>query len=245
MPDLIVSRRKFLIGSAAALAAAAPAARLLRIPPALAAIGKRSSYSFTLVPSLEEMIYRIDPVARTIDDARFVARRFAYDNRKPQPITIERHGNTEFIQLEEGGFATSYIRTEGEAATRAGDILYVPTAQAKSTDKGNIVFAPGMRVERQSSAYLVENGGVTHIAADCPRLDADGGVILEGASTNYLFHSERPWKSEDHLLPPGEYTISWYGDGRVRVIGEGVALVHNRSKVMRIGSCSMDLAELR
>lgn len=94
MTGLITSRRRFLIGAAAAIAAVA-GARVLKQPPKLAPLspGRRHAYPFS-----------VHGVGR-------------------QRVIVRSVGRVEFAQVEAGPIATSYIPTGATPVTREADTI--------------------------------------------------------------------------------------------------------------------------
>lgn len=206
MSDQIqVSRRRFLVGLGAAIAAV-PAARALKVAPMLRPLGARTGYKFTVMPDPHSMV----------------------DLHKQRlAVEVSRFGYTRMCQVEKQPFPTSYIPTTYVAATRPADIITL------NPDQHGIWEAGAMegRIEvRSSPKILVDDSGFMRtIPANTPAVVPGKGVLCEGQSHNYLLWSDHPWDSQTLQLAPGDYYLSWYGDGHLVLRSEAVALIRQRS----------------
>lgn len=204
MTELVISKRRFLIGLTAAVVAM-PAARILQAAPALASISPhgRSAYGFRTLPDPKSKL----PVEKQLID-----------------VVIDRYGRTYFIQIESGRFPTSYILTTHKPMLREAEgfsskLQYDPLTKMSHWDS-----TMGGTVSRTTNAYLVEDGQLKTYGPNEVRATSEG-ILVEEARTNHVTHSaEAWWLTQTVRLAPGEHQVSWYGPGHIKISGECVAL---------------------
>ena len=177
-PTPNLSRRFFLLGTAAAVAAI-PAARILKAAPLL----KPS-------PPLTKSGYAFRVIANPFDATPYY--------QQIIPVLVETVGQVECLQIEEGQFATSFIDTADTSVTRSID---------------NLTINPITRILEASESTTLRR--------------TSKGVLFEESRTNYVRWSRQPPVSQELKMTPGDYYLTFYGDGRVRVSGEGIALSYN------------------
>lgn len=171
MEEIATSRRGFLLGLGAAIAAV-PTARLLKgddlwLPGKPLDVPGRKSTRFDVLA---------DPTS-TLEVEKQRVR-----------VTVEFWGDVQFGGLEAGQFPTGYIPTTSEKRTREADNIYI-----ESTAIGPIDFSSPMAPMKR---------------------------------TNLLLYSAKP-PDQQFYLAPGAYSLSWYGDGKVRVSGNDLVLAYD------------------
>lgn len=207
-----LSRRRFLIGTAASVVAAAPIARAIAKPPTLEAFAERSAYAFAVLPDVTSMVA---PEKQLI------------------PIRVYRIGNPTYVQVERGPFPTSYIPTTDGPRTRAADLLTIDTQ--KNSGYWDLTVDPsskdGFKFVRASVATRVnpQTGRIEVVPPNQPRFER-GGLLIEESRSNLLLYSQEPWPHQELRLQPGDYVVSWSGDGHIRIEGEAVALCRPLTK---------------
>jgi hypothetical protein len=205
--EIQLSRRRFLVGLAAAVAAV-PAARALKAAPALMPLGARTGYGFEVLPDPRSML-----------------------EVHKQRITVEvsRFGYTRMCQVEKQRFPTSYIPTAHVGVTRPADVITLNPDQHGVWKAGTLEG----RIEVRSSPKVLvdENGFIRTIPANTPAVERGKGVLCEAQSHNYLLWSDHPWDNQTLQLAPGDYHLSWYGDGHLVLRSEAVALVRQKGLI--------------
>lgn len=208
MTNIILSRRKFLVGLATTTIAIPATAKLLKAPPLLPSIAEnwqRSAYRFYVLPDIADESRRIT-------------------------VTFIRSHDTKFIQLEMGHIPSSFIPTHSAAATRQADNVCIPLSSYRSvdfTDNETPFKAFSDYLTRDSPAFAVSSSGqLQRFEPNQPRITNEG-LLTEPRATNLLLHTApnaNPWMSQTVSLQPGAYSISWFGAGKVKVVGEQVWL---------------------
>lgn len=212
MEEIATSRRGFLLGLGAAIAAV-PTARLLKgddlwLPGKPLDVPGRKSTRFDVLA---------DPTS-TLEVEKQRVR-----------VTVEFWGDVQFGGLEAGQFPTGYIPTTSEKRTREADNIYI-----ESTAIGPIDFSSPMAPMtsrgfingRKSPAWDVVDGKLIEYAPGENRFEKGLGLRVEEKRTNLLLYSAKP-PDQQFYLAPGAYSLSWYGDGKVRVSGNDLVLAYD------------------
>ena len=183
--------------------AAVAAARVLPVTPAFASLKSdaRSAYKFTVLP---------DPLSVLPPE------------RQEIPVTIYRLGETRYVQLENSYCATSYIVTDHVPRTRLADQIRIDLNEGEGFFASKPSDIPITRASPASYSELVD-GKIVFAKPGEARIEK-GGIRVEPQATNLLLYSNEAWRYQAHTLRPGNYVLSWYGSGQMRVEGEAVAL---------------------
>lgn len=213
-----MNRRGFLFGLASAVAAV-PAARLIK--------------NDLWIPG------------KTTRDRKIFRFHVAADSSSPIPpneqcvlVLVQARGQVLWPQLENLPFATSYIPTRDTAVTRAADEISISPETRFKWHPGQAVPS-GMNFSRPTPKFIFnENlGSYTEIPPNVPAVEREG-LLIEQVSTNFLVHSDDfcKWGNASQIvrLRPGEYTLSWHGEGAMQVRGDDLVWAWSSGRVVDV-----------
>jgi len=153
--------------------------------------------------------------------------KFGIDSSKIKPVkfSILREASCWGVQIEQGEFPTTFIPTHSTAATREGDSVYLPAADTVAIDFAAAELprqSMAMVNTRATPAYVVTNGELVRFEPGESRIIEREGLLLEETRTNYVTHTSLEdggydWDTQQMVLKPGKYVLTWYGAGSVYI----------------------------